>query len=407
MAKPTKELRTPSPKPRTRAAAPTTAEAQAAFTRVRADIDALPRDETRRLNVHVPTAVSVALGALPRLRALRDEMRALPGHPADTLVKLRDYALAAAYAHVLTLPGDEGETSLRALLNEAMPLRERLLLGAEALAQFGLVDRVRVAAIRRGAGHLDAAQDLTALGAVFREAWPRVAAKTPLTLPEIERGAELGALLLEALGQRKQGTDGSADPGEAHERLAKAYELLFRTYDECRRAVQYLRWHQGDAATIAPSLQQGRRRERSAPPAGGDDGAPGEGEPDGDEAGEGEPGEGELEGGLVDDAEPGAAPAGVDPAGGAKAGRHAGRRRPGGRREEKWGSGRETATLRVPSTSHRTPHSKPLPHVSRGRYSSPRARRRRSRFVRPPKGARRSKPGSQPSLRGRKAIRRF
>jgi hypothetical protein len=89
--------------------------------------------------------------------------------------------------------------------------------------------------------------------------------QTPITLTEVERATQLGGLLFEALGQRKQGTDGSADPREADEQLAKAYELSFRTYDECRRAALYLRWHEGDADEFAPSLQPNRRRSRAAP----------------------------------------------------------------------------------------------------------------------------------------------
>ncbi|HEU4536126.1 MAG TPA: hypothetical protein VFS00_18505, partial [Polyangiaceae bacterium] len=159
-------------------------EGAAAVARVQADLDALPRDEVRRISVHVPTAAAIALGALPRLLRLRDAIVALPGHPPDALAKLRDYALAASYAHALAQPRGEDETHLRELLREAMPLRERLLRGAEALAQFGLADATRVASIRRGTGYLDAAQDLTALGALFRELWPAVAAQTPITRPE-------------------------------------------------------------------------------------------------------------------------------------------------------------------------------------------------------------------------------
>jgi len=36
--------------------------------------------------------------------------------------------------------------------------------------------------------------------------------------------------------------------------------LVVNTYDEVRRAVHYLRWREGDAEEIAPSLYSGRRR---------------------------------------------------------------------------------------------------------------------------------------------------
>ncbi|HEU4533415.1 MAG TPA: hypothetical protein VFS00_04830, partial [Polyangiaceae bacterium] len=78
---------------------------EAAFARVRPALDALPRDEARPLTLHVPSAVVLALGALPRLLALREAMRAaLTEPPLEALDHLKDYALAAAHAHANALP---------------------------------------------------------------------------------------------------------------------------------------------------------------------------------------------------------------------------------------------------------------------------------------------------------------
>jgi hypothetical protein len=244
--------------------APVTDAHDRAYARVRAEIVALPRDEVRRITVHVPSASVLALGALPKIRAYREAMRAaFADPPLAALDKLEDYALAAARAHAWALPHDQGETTLRALLNEAAPLRERLLLNAESLASFGLLDAKKVAAIRQGTGHLDTAQDLTALGLLYLDAWPALASKTPLQRVDVERALELGGLLLKALGQRNQGTDGSADPVEAEEQLGKAYELFRRAYEACRHAIVYLRRDEGDADDIAPPLAHSRRRGRS------------------------------------------------------------------------------------------------------------------------------------------------
>jgi hypothetical protein len=254
---------------------------EAAFARVRPAIEALPRDEVRLINVHVPSAVVLALGALPRMLALREAMRgALTEPPLEALDTLKEYALAAAHAHANVLPEDAGETELRALVNEATPLRERMLLSAEAFVSFGHFDAKRVATIRRGNGHLDTAQDLSALGTLFRNAWPTIGSKTLLTRADIERAFELNALLLEALGRRQQGTDGSGDPRETDELLAKAFELFRRAYEECRHAIVYLRRHQGDADAIAPPLAHSRRRSRRPQADEPVDNAPDPAEPD-------------------------------------------------------------------------------------------------------------------------------
>lgn len=238
-------------------------EGAAAFARVRVEIEAVPREQVRRLSIYVPNATVLVLGALPKLLALRDAMRAtFLAPPFPLLDKLRDYALAAAYAHSRVLPRDAGETHLRALVNEATPLRERLLSSAETLTKFDLLDARQVAAIRQGTGHVNTAQGLSALAALFREAGPAVVSKTALTKADLKRAGELSTRLLDALGQRQSGADGSGDPGEADDRLGKAYELLARAYGECRRVVAFLRWHEGDADLIAPPLGHSRRRGR-------------------------------------------------------------------------------------------------------------------------------------------------
>lgn len=238
-------------------------EGAAALLRLAGELKAMPSERSRHINVYVPAAGAIVLGALPRLLTLRDAMLALPDNPVAALDRLRDCTLAVLYAHALTLPRDEGATRVRALLEEATPMRERLLSGAELLVRYELVDATLVAAIRRGTGHLDTAQDLSALAALFQSVWPQVSSKVPTTLAEVERAAELGILIIEALGQRDQGTDGSSDPNADEDRLARAYELFVTTYDACRHAVMYLRWRQGDADTFAPALIQNRRRSRS------------------------------------------------------------------------------------------------------------------------------------------------
>ncbi|HEU4413013.1 MAG TPA: hypothetical protein VFS43_47665, partial [Polyangiaceae bacterium] len=67
-----------------------------AYGRRRAEIDALPAAEVRPITVYVPAAAMLALGALPRMLALRDALAAefAPSLLA-TLDALEDYALAA------------------------------------------------------------------------------------------------------------------------------------------------------------------------------------------------------------------------------------------------------------------------------------------------------------------------
>jgi hypothetical protein len=239
----------------------------------------------------VPTVVSIVVGTWAKLEPLLEPMRReLPYFDHAGLAKLPDYARALQHAYLLTLPSDEGETYLQALLAEATPLRERLLVVAEGLALFGRVDRTRVASIRSGSGRLDTANDLMALEQLFAAGGDELLAKTPLTKAEVERAGELGWQLVGALGKRRVGADGEGDPSEADETCVRLYRLVVRTYDQARRAVGYLRWSEGDASEFAPSLFARRRVGRGPTPE-APDGAEGEGEGDADEPeGPGEPG---------------------------------------------------------------------------------------------------------------------
>ncbi len=61
-----------------------------------------------------------------------------------------------------------------------------------------------------------------------------------------------------ALGEREQAQ--ASEPGkmDANERRKRAFSLFVNAYDQCRRAAAYLRWNEGDADELLPSLYAGR-----------------------------------------------------------------------------------------------------------------------------------------------------
>lgn len=237
------------------------AEAMApALARVWAEIDAMSVEGLGRITLYVPVAVTIAVGAVPNVEAMRDEIRRrAPDVDLERISRLSDYAQAAHYAHIVAVRQAEAKTMLPVLLAEASPLRERLLRSAELLAHFGALRAERVAAIRRGTGHLDVVNDLTELALLFRDSWSEIAGKTPVMWGEVERADELGYQLLVALGRRDVGTDGANEPSKATEDRLKAFWLFFRVYEEVRRAFTFLRWYEGDAEVLAPSLYRARR----------------------------------------------------------------------------------------------------------------------------------------------------
>lgn len=124
----------------------------------------------------------------------------------------------------------------------------------------------RVAHIRSGQGSLDAASDLVALSALLLDHWDAIEGKRAVERKEIELAATRGPRLLVALGTReneKTASDVALEGG--------AFTPFVRAYDDDRRAVAYLRWKEGDADAIAPSLVRthggGTKPGAEAPPA--------------------------------------------------------------------------------------------------------------------------------------------
>jgi hypothetical protein len=217
-------------------------------------------------------------------------MAKLPDFEIACFDKLETYALGAWYAHLLALPPASASNPVQPLLEEATALRIRLLGDAEALAARELLDVESVKEIRSGQGNLDIANDLVALSALMGASWTKIEHKTAASAEEVHRAGDLGPLLIAALGVREHGA--RVTPAEAADRKLRAFTLFTTAYDQVRRAVTYLRWNEGDADSLAPSLYKGRGGSRGASASAAKEEGSGEGE-----TGEPEGGDGEKKGG--------------------------------------------------------------------------------------------------------------
>ena len=250
MARPKKQEAPSSAAPTSSSAAPPNAAADA-FHKVEAEITALTPEELVPLSLDVSAAVTAVLAAAPKIREHRDAIaEELPKHPVRHLDNLESYALATWYTQIVHTYASADPEAAKNLIEEAGKLREGLLIAAEALAHRGLLNADAVAKIRKGSGTTDAANDLVALAALFSSDWGKVSSKTAVERHEIDRAAELGPAVMVAVALRKQGNKKTDTEGQR----ARAFTLLTRAYDSCRRALAYLRWKEGDAESIAPSL---------------------------------------------------------------------------------------------------------------------------------------------------------
>jgi len=225
------------------------------FRRVEAEVRALPEDGLEPINLDVPTTVTTVLGAWPEILALRERVVALPNFDIGRFDKLRDYALALAHTHGvyrgLAAPPD----GVVKLAEQLANTRDMLFADAMALAKRGVFDEARVAKLRSGPGYKNLAFDVVGLVQILRERWTDIANRTGVQQAELDQAAQLAQRLVTLVGLKEQ--QPVAANGVALLRQ-QAFSLLINAYNEVRRAISFLRWHEQDVDSIAPSLWSGR-----------------------------------------------------------------------------------------------------------------------------------------------------
>ncbi len=232
--------------------------APTAFETVREEIVAVPTTSLVRRNLNIPRAARRGLMVAQRIEPLRAELSTMSHLDYPKVEKLPAYALALLYAHEQVEAAEQAEVSLADLLVKAVPLRADLMKTGEMLAHFGIVSSERMAQIRAGQGHADTAADLLALGLLLGGIWSAIEDKVVVTREQVDLAIPLSAQLQRAIALREGDEDPLVEPSGVRHVRAQALELFLGAYEECRRGVSHLRWYQGDAAIIVPSLYSGR-----------------------------------------------------------------------------------------------------------------------------------------------------
>jgi len=231
------------------------------------EIRKVPDADIVTINIDVPTAVTTVLGALPGILTFRPQIATdIPSFDLARLDKLESYTLALGHAHTLYLAASNPPESLVELSDTGTKARELLLSDASALAARGFIDGEKLKTLKGAHGYRNLAVDLFTLSALLRDNWDRIAGKTAVQSAELDQAETLADRLLTAFGLREQGTETTAESAGIRQR---AFSLFVNTYDDARRALSYLRWHQGDIDDVAPSLYaaRGSSKRKPEPPA--------------------------------------------------------------------------------------------------------------------------------------------
>lgn len=238
-----------------------------ALERVRPELEAMAADSVLDTpGLDGSGAASIVIGALPRIAAFRAALVAQYGEEGERFLNTLPvcaYAVEQANVEVAAAESDSDLRLANDELLEALALLETDLDGA---ANRKLLDRSRIEPGRSKQGYRTVVMSTLVLVSVAREFWPTIERRVPITQAEVDRAEALAQAQLKRLNEREQGVSRMT----VMEVRRRAISLLIKTYGEVRRMITYVRWWEGDADVIAPSLWSGRRRrnprEEDGPP---------------------------------------------------------------------------------------------------------------------------------------------
>ena len=236
---------------------PTTLSNADALALLKAELLAIPVARLRPINLDIPTLVLAVTGALPGVLALRPTIASVLGEvQAQRSDKLPVAVQAVSQAHADYLIALQ-PMNVQLLSNEVVEVRE--ILAADALTQVRrkLIGAGELAELRGNVGFANQIYDVFQLVSLYRKRWPALEKHTGVTLDELARADALAQRFTEALAAREKGASLAGEFGDLR---VRAYTWLLDVHDEVRRAVSYLRWHEGDVDTIIPSLWANRSR---------------------------------------------------------------------------------------------------------------------------------------------------
>jgi hypothetical protein len=249
------EAAVPKPSPASPTPAPVQdlEDAGAAYARVSAEALALSEDQFTAMNVDVTVGTSIILGVAVRIVAYRERMAKLPEFDIKHVDNLVDYAKAAWYQAITSLPEPEPK-DFQAMLEEGTKLRAHLATWAAPLVHAGIFDQTVIDTIKEGSGNKDIASDVVSYVVLYRSKWNEVKSVCGVTEAELDRGAVLGPALFSAVSRRENKTTPSATDGSLKTR--RFWTLADRAYDQCQRGIAFLEWGMADISAIVPSLRK-------------------------------------------------------------------------------------------------------------------------------------------------------
>lgn len=227
----------------------------AAYEKHAEEIKNLPASKLlARVNFDFTAATAIVLGAQPALLEHRAYVREhLPKFPLRYIDELDSITHAALYVYMQTMTAPTAEVQLVELTESARKQRKTLVADVVSAIEHDLMPANALENVPTGNGRLQIAQGLIGVCVALRASWSGLKGKSAVTEELLARGTQTAIDLLSALGREE-------NPAIANESLPserqwlQAVSFFYEAYSQCRRAMEYARWDEGDAGDIAPGL---------------------------------------------------------------------------------------------------------------------------------------------------------
>lgn len=233
----------------------------AALDQLRAELNAMPEDEILRDTRASPdAAAAIAEAAAAKVMPYRGELMARFGpESGERLDKLPICARATTQASVEARVMSPSK-NLSSRHEEARAHYEVVSTELESLVHRKVLDPAVLNETRDIQGYDALMKSTRAAVLVAHTHWSEIEGKTQLTPEMLDAATASVDALYRAMLDRDHGVSRSP----AIELRVRALSMLLHVYDEVRREVTYLRWHQRDYDTLAPSPYTRLGRSRSS-----------------------------------------------------------------------------------------------------------------------------------------------
>jgi hypothetical protein len=219
----------------------------AAYEQTKAAIAEAAKGELTHINVDLSLAVRIMLTAAGNTVRYRDELAKLG---IDAATKLEQQAHALSYATALHAWTMNVREPIADLAEELVNVRRVLTTELELCELRGVIAKGAVT-LEGTTSYLALAGDVRAIGSAFLANWERVGPEVGGKIEHVHAALAKADQLIATLARSEEVQE--EQQGAALMRSA-AWTLALATYRELERGIAFLRFYEGDADEIVPSL---------------------------------------------------------------------------------------------------------------------------------------------------------